>query len=73
MSKNKGKGAKKGDDEGPDAARINTALENNCKMLQRMIVSEQERQDTAKANQEAYRERMIELDGEFKSEREKTK
>ena len=73
MSKKGGKGAKKGDDEGPDANRINTALQNEVDMLQRMIVTEQERQDTAKSNTEMYRNRIVELDGEFEQERDKTK
>lgn len=73
MSKKAGKGAKKDDGEGPDAARINTALKNEGGMLQRMIVSEQERQDTAKSNEEGYKNRIIELDGEFTKEREQTK
>ena len=73
MSKKGGKGNKKNDDEGPDAARINTALQNEVNMLQRMIVSEQERQDTAKSNKEAYRNRIVELEKEFSQERDKTK
>lgn len=73
MSKKGGKGNKKGDDEGPDANRINTALQNEVNMLKRMIVSEQERQDTAKSNSEMYRNRIVELDGEFSQERDKTK
>lgn len=42
-------------------------------MLQRMIVSEQEREDKARSNEEAYRNRIIELDQEFTQERDKTK
>ena len=72
-AKGKGKGNKKGDEEGPDPARINLVLQNECNMLQRQIVSEQERQDTAKSNEEAYRNRIIELDQEFTQERDKTK
>lgn len=73
MSKAKGKGKAKGDDSAPDPTRINTALQIECAMLQKQIVSEQEREDNAKSNEEAYRNRIIELDQEFTQEREKTK
>lgn len=73
MSKKPSKGAKKGDDEGPDPARVNAALQNECDMLQRMIVTEQERQDKAKSNQKSYDDRILEIDSEFTEEREKTK
>ena len=73
MSKKGGKGASKDDGEGPDATRINTALKNEGEMLQRMIVSEQERQDNAKSNEEGYKNRILELEGDFTKERENTK
>mgnify|MGYP006279627569 CR=1 FL=1 len=73
MSKKGGKGQKKGDDEGPDPNRVNTALKNECDMLRRQIVTEQERQDKAESNKEEYRDRIIELDSEFEEERDKTK
>jgi len=73
MSKKPSKGAKKGDDEGPDPSRVTAALQNECDMLQRQIVTEQERQDKAKSNENAYRDRIVELDTEFTEERDKTK
>ena len=72
MSK-KGKGNKKNDEDGPDPTRINAALKNQNDMLQRMIVTEQERQDKSLSNTQMYNDRIVELDSEFTEERDKTK
>ena len=64
---------KKNDDDGPDPNRINTALKAECDMLQRQIVTEQERQDKAKSNENDLRDRVIELDSEFTEKREETR
>ena len=70
MSKGKGN---KNEDEGPDPNRINIALKNEGELLQRMIVSEQERQDSAKFNENELRNRLKELEIKRTQEEDRTK
>lgn len=66
------KGAKK-DEDGPDAAKINYALEAHHMAMQEKIVTEEERQDRAKASTNEMRTRMVDLKDEFTDLRSNTK
>ena len=68
----KGKGGK-AEEEGLDPNRINIALKNEWELLQRMIVSEQERQDSAKYNENELRNRLKELEIKRTEEEDRTK
>ena len=54
------KGAKK-DEDGPDAAKINYALDTHLMAMQEKIVTEEERQDRAHASENEMKNRMEEL------------
>lgn len=55
-----------GDDDGPDADKINYALNAMMGNMQERIVMEEERNNRARHQENELRKRMIELDGDFK-------